>query len=275
MSLRFDIIEVADLMENFYALTGIRIALYDENYNEITGYPKDCLPFCSHMRKIPEFFNQCRKCEKKHLELAKKTGEIIMYKCHANLTEAIYPIINKGTLMGYIMFGQVSNNITEKDVFRKDLLKLAKKYGHCRNELVKKINFKSDRQLIAASKILKTFTSYILLNEVVKLSQVEEFEKIDKYITEHLHENISVSSLCRKFYISRTQLYELCKQHVPTGIASYIKTKRLNKAKELIQTTDMSVVEISQAVGFSNYNYFLQSFKKHFGVQTKIIRKNR
>ena len=62
-------------------------------------------------------------------------------------------------------------------------------------------------------------------------------------------------------------------QYIPGGIATYIKTKRLTKAKELLQSTDMSVSEISQKVGFSDYNYFLKSFKKHYGVSTKIMRK--
>ena len=52
-------------------------------------------------------------------------------------------------------------------------------------------------------------------------------------------------------------LYALCKQYIPGGIASYIKTKRLLKAKELLLTTDISASDISLKVGFSDYNYLM------------------
>ena len=59
------------------------------------------------------------------------------------------------------------------------------------------------------------------------------------------------------------------KQYTSGGIASFIKQKRLKKAKLLIKTTDMKISEISAAVGFSDYNYFLRVFKKEFGVSPK------
>ncbi len=274
MSLRFNTQEIADLMKNFYTLTGIRIVLFDEDYNEIFAYPKECLPFCLHMRQDPNFYNLCCKSDKTSFEICKKTGKLTMYKCHANLIEATSPIMNNGSVIGYIMFGQVCDS-KEKDNFKKELLELSKNYEHFNEDLIKKVKFKSEKQLVAASKILEAFTSYILLKEIIKPSRIELFSAIDEYIAQHLSEDISVTTLCQKFYISRTQLYALCKRYIPVGIASYIKTKRLSKAKELLQTTDMSVADISKAVGFSDYNYFLKSFKKHFGVQTKNIRKNR
>ena len=273
VSLKFNPQELTDLMKNFYTLTGIRIVLFDEDYKEIFAYPKDCLPFCLQMRKDPQFYKLCCESDKVSFETCKKTGKLTMYKCHANLIEATSPIVNNGSIIGYIMFGQVCDS-KDKDSFKKELKILSQKYAHCQEDLIKKIKFKSEKQLVAASKILEMCTSYILLKEIIKPSRVELFSAIDEYITNNLSENITVPLLCEKFYISRTQLYALCKRYIPIGIAAYIKTKRLTKAKELLQTTKMSVGDISKAVGFSDYNYFLKSFKKHFGVQTKSVRKN-
>ena len=275
MSLKFDTTELADLMKNFYTLTGIRIVLFDENYKEIFAYPKDCSPFCLCMRKNSKFYELCCESDKVSFEACKKTGDLTMYKCHAGLIEATSPIMNNGTIIGYIMFGQVSDS-KEKDCFRNTLLELSESYCQSQDirEAIRKIKFKSKKQLVAASKILEACTSYILLKEIIKPSRIELFTAIDEYITTHLSEDITVPSLCQKFNISRTRLYVLCNQYIPVGISTYIKTKRLNKAKELLRTTDMSVADISHAVGFADYNYFLKSFKKHFGVSTKSIRKN-
>ena len=56
------------------------------------------------------------------------------------------------------------------------------------------------------------------------------------------------------------------------GIASFIKLKRLAKAKELVLKTDMPISDISDSVGFSDYNYFLRVFKKHYGVSPKKMK---
>jgi len=275
MSLKFDTKELTDLMKNFNTLTGIRIVLFDEKYNEIFAYPTDCSPFCHCMRKNSEFYEKCCQSDKISFETCKKTGSLTMYKCHAGLIEATSPILNNGSIIGYIMFGQVSDS-KDKEMFLKSLLKLSENYlaDTDSKELVKKVKFKSQKQLIAASKILEACTSYILLKEIIKPSRNHLFCEIDKYITDHLDEEINISLLCQKFNISRTRLYALCNQYISTGISSYIKTKRLNKAKELLSSTEMSVANISNAVGFSDYNYFLKSFKKHFGISTKVVRKN-
>lgn len=275
MSLKFDTQELEDLMKNFYTLTGIRIVLFDENYREIFAYPEECSPFCSYMRKNPDFYQLCCESDKISFETCKKTGSLTMYQCHAGLIEATSPIMNNGSIIGYVMFGQVSDS-KEKDGFRNRLLELSQSYSQedTIRELIKKIKFKSKKQLVAASKILEACTSYILLKEIIKPSRIELFSAIDEYISSNLSENITVPSLCNEFNISRTRLYALCNQYIPGGIAAYVKTKRLAKAKELLRTTKMSVTDISNAVGFSDYNYFLKSFKKHYGVSTKAMRKN-
>ena len=275
MSLKFEDIELADLMKNFYTLTGIRIVLFDENYNEIFAYPADCLPFCQMMRQNEEFYGLCRKSDKMSFETCRKTGELTMYKCHAGLIEAASPIMHNNSIIGYIMFGQVSDS-KDKDEFKTALSNLAAEYGFSDEitDALKKVKFKSKNQLVAASKILEACTSYILLKEIVKPSRIELFNAIDEYISEHLEEDVSVISVCKKFNISRTSLYELFKQYVPGGIALHIKTKRLAKARELLVSTDLSVTDIAHKVGFSDYNYFLMSFKRHFGISTKAVRKN-
>ena len=274
MSLKIDSHELADLMQNFYTLTGIRIVLFDADYEEIFAYPKDSSPFCFFMRQNPEFYELCCKSDAISFDACKKTGALTMYKCHAGLIEATAPVMNNGSIIGYVMFGQVSDS-KEKEEFRNSLLKLSEKYNHSTeiNELIKKVKFKSKKQLVAASKILEACTSYILLKEIIKPSRVKLFSEIDEYISANLSEDITIPSLCKEFKISRTRLYALCNQYISGGIASYIKTKRLSKAKELLRTTDMSVSDITRAVGFSDYNYFLKSFKKHYGVSTKSMRK--
>ena len=96
-------------------------------------------------------------------------------------------------------------------------------------------------------------------------------ELISNYVDMHMSEAISVDDLCKAFNISRTQLYEETKQYT-NGIASFIKLKRLTTAKELVLKTDMPIPTIADSVGFSDYNYFLRVFKKHYGISPKKMK---
>lgn len=273
MSLTFSKDELYNLMYNFHTLTGIRIVLFDDNFREIFAYPEECVPFCARMREIPEFYDMCCKSDKESFDICHRTHSFHMYKCHAGLIECTAPIIDNSSIIGYIMFGQVSDS-KDKSTIKYDLEQVCKSYKCSDNMSAKidKIRAKKTKQLTAASKILEACISYILSSEMVKPSRIQLFNIIDEYISSHLSENLSVESLCKTFNLSRTKLYSTMKPYLTVGIASYIKQKRFSKAKELLKTTDMSVFDISVAVGFSDYNYFLRSFKKYYGTSTKAIK---
>lgn len=55
----------------------------------------------------------------------------------------------------------------------------------------------------------------------------------------------------------------LFKQYFQVSFKEYLLKKRLDKAKILLLSTDMKNYEISDAVGFSDPNYFSTAFKKH------------
>jgi YesN/AraC family two-component response regulator len=105
-------------------------------------------------------------------------------------------------------------------------------------EMAQKIKYKSNKQILAASKILEACTSYILQRELVKPAKKQMLEKIDTYIDDHLSEKITIDTLCNEFSISRTRLYDLMGKQLSGGIASFIKQKRLAHYMERAATYD-------------------------------------
>ena len=273
MPMKFETKELHDLMKNFYILTGIRIVILDESYREIVSYPEGNIPFCAYMRQNPAFETLCRQSDRESFEKCRKTQRLNMYSCHAGLIEASMPIMENGAMIGYIMFGQITDR-KDKECFLQDLSDKCAGYGiPVPAEKIEKIRYKSGQQLIAAANILETCTSYILQKNLIKPSRIQLFNMVDQYITEHMDDNITVESLCETFNISRTRLYTAMKPYVNGGIAAYIRKKRLELAKELLKTTDMGISEICDRVGFSDYNYFLRAFKKQYGLSPKNMKK--
>ena len=260
-------------MENFYTLTRIRIVLFDSEFNEILSYPSDGNSFCSVMRTNAEFDALCKNSDRISFEKCCKTHSLCVYKCHAGLIEATSPIIQNNTIMGYIMFGQITD-IKDKDDIYDFVNGICRKYTFSVPipDKLKKIRYKSQKQILAAAKILDACTSYIILKEMITPKNQHITELISNYVDIHMSEPISVDDLCKAFNISRTQLYDETKQYINSGIAYFIKLKRLAKAKELVLTTDMPIPDISDSVGFSDYNYFLRVFKKHYGISPKKMK---
>ena len=62
--------------------------------------------------------------------------------------------------------------------------------------------------------------------------------------------------------MSRTSLYNKIKTLTTMSISEYINKMRLEKARSLIITTDLTFVEISEKVGFSTARYFSTAFKQ-------------
>ncbi|MBQ8859419.1 MAG: helix-turn-helix transcriptional regulator, partial [Clostridia bacterium] len=85
---------------------------------------------------------------------------------------------------------------------------------------------------------------------------------------------ISVARLCEEFHVSRTYLYTQLEEHTKEGVAGYIREQRLSKAEAMLKITTVPITQVSSAVGFTDYNYFLRVFKKRFGISPKNLRRD-
>ena len=275
MSLKLNNSELYELMENFYVLTGMRIVIFDDKYKEVLAYPEKPSPFCRAMRQNEKFLCLCNKSDKLSFENCKKTKSLIITRCHAGLIEATAPLLDNNTIIGYMMFGQITDN-KDKNSYIEQFTSGYSDYACYNNALkaIKKIKYKKTKQIYAAAKILDACTSYIQIKEMAKSSKIKLVHEIENFIDMHIDEAISIKRLCDEFNVSRTSLYTIMGNHTEHGIAQLIKEKRLQYSKKLLETTNYSIAEISEKIGFSDYNYFLRTFKKRFGISPKKYKKN-
>ena len=173
------------------------------------------------------------------------------------------------------MFGQITDN-KDKDSFIEQFTSNYSNYDCFDNALegIKKIKYKKTKQIYAAAKILDACTSYIQIKEMARPSKQELVHKIENFIDAHISDAKSLKRLCDEFNISRTSLYTIMGNHTENGIAQLIKEKRLQYSKKLLKTTNYSIAEVSEKIGFSDYNYFLRVFKKRFGISPKKYKRN-
>ena len=86
--------------------------------------------------------------------------------------------------------------------------------------------------------------------------------------------NITLTYLSKKYGISISYLSSLIKEELQLSFSEYIASKRVRKAKELLADEKLSIEEIAEQVGYSDYFYFTKVFKKVAGISPSKYRKN-
>ena len=91
-------------------------------------------------------------------------------------------------------------------------------------------------------------------------------DKAKEYISENYsNEDISMRSVAEAVSLSPAYFSSLFKKSAGISFVDYLNGLRISKAKELLCRTSMQISEIAYSVGFRDYRYFGQIFKKHTG----------
>lgn len=107
-------------------------------------------------------------------------------------------------------------------------------------------------------------------NDPVIQKEDRFIRKMNEIILENMGDELfNVNVLCREMAMGKSQLYLKFKALTNQSVAKYIRTARLQKAKELLQTTSMNVTEVGYAVGMKSVSTFSQLFKEEFGESPK------
>ncbi|MDR2806373.1 MAG: response regulator [Dysgonamonadaceae bacterium] len=78
--------------------------------------------------------------------------------------------------------------------------------------------------------------------------------------------HFSIDHLCLELGMNRSKLYSTIKEITGMTLGHYILQLRLDKAGELLKTTDITVTETCYRVGIDSPSYFSKAFKAQFGV---------
>jgi AraC-like DNA-binding protein len=93
----------------------------------------------------------------------------------------------------------------------------------------------------------------------------------DNELTRFLAANLSRDELTRdvilqEMRVSRTRFYELLSATGKDSLPVLINELRMDKARELLKSTELTVGEVAYQVGFAEPSYFTRIFRKHSGV---------
>lgn len=107
--------------------------------------------------------------------------------------------------------------------------------------------------------------SYEESNQLFEKKDVELLKKVRMIIEENLdNPDFNIDSIAQSVGLSRSSFFKKLKNLLGVAPVDFIKEIRLNKAEQLIKTTELSISEIAYAVGFRDAGYFSKCFRSKY-----------
>lgn len=123
----------------------------------------------------------------------------------------------------------------------------------------------------ASDSALKLLFTNFFEGTKIEETNIGKFTKAFEYIDAHLGEKIYIKDLSKLVCLDDKYFSNIFKQTFGTSVQQHILNKRADRAKELL-ATDVTIAEISNALGFFDPASFTNFFKKQVGLSPKQFR---
>lgn len=123
---------------------------------------------------------------------------------------------------------------------------------------------------------------FVLYRDVFRRKELPKEQKQDAinnirlvidYIQENYQQLLTIQDLAGLLHLSEPYFMRFFKKHTGMTCVDYMNDYRMERAVELLQTTNLSIMEISMQVGMHNISYFNRLFKKKYQMTPKEYRK--
>ena len=124
-----------------------------------------------------------------------------------------------------------------------------------------------------------------LMKKLSRIGENEDYQYADKYkhnvvknavqfINTNYKNKMSLQDVADHVAISQVYLCKLFKERVDMGVIQYLRKVRINKAIELLLTTDCTINVLSESVGFTDVKSFYMAFRAQTGVSPASYKKH-
>ncbi len=100
------------------------------------------------------------------------------------------------------------------------------------------------------------------------------FLQMVDYIDSNLNKNCSLQQLAKEMKMNANYLGQVFKRETGETFSAYVTELRIERAKQMLQDEDATIGDVSAALGFNDYFYFLKTFKRVMGITPKQYRQS-
>ena len=223
------------------------------NYNDIAVWEKNNSGYPSKLSEEIDKQLKMNNCEKVY-ELLATSKKSIKDNCLSyNYTQQI--LIELANIIS--KYAREINCFTEKDLHNN----IIEEFG----KLTNIDEFYSWLEDIASS-----VTGFVENKRNTRNQTV--IEKVQDYITQNIQSDLSLNSIADAFYINPFNLSKMFKDEKGINLIDFIVDQRVQKARELLVTTNISIDRIAEMCGYNATSYFIRKFKEKYYETPKQYR---
>ncbi|WP_366777487.1 AraC family transcriptional regulator [uncultured Clostridium sp.] len=160
-------------------------------------------------------------------------------------------------------------------IYSKEIIKngVATKYLHpIYNKFYNKISALNNLKDLQNLELDMVNTYVNLLIYDIEVTNNFVINKILKYLHLNIESEISLEKLAEDLNLSASYISSCFKKQMGISIMKYAKKIRIDRAKVLLTTTDISILDLSVSLGFYDQSHFSKTFKKFTGVSPSKYR---
>lgn len=140
-------------------------------------------------------------------------------------------------------------------------------------------NYVPDQYAELRNRLRTHFNNTDTLLDVLSEQQPKEatfLEKVNTVIIQNMtNSRFDANALSDKLNMSRTQLYRRLLPLIRQSPGRYIRSIKLQKAKDLFETTDLRISEVAYRTGFETASHFTKVFTRKYGVKPSLFCKRK
>lgn len=137
------------------------------------------------------------------------------------------------------------------------------------NNIIVNLKINNDEALQKSDKVKEIIESE---SEKEYIESKSPIQHALEYIDKNLNENTNLEKIAGICSLSSCYFSKLFKKEVGMNFVAYVNNLKINKAKEVLKSTDIPILNIALDLGFEDCGYFIRVFKKIEGVTPKKYR---
>jgi AraC-like DNA-binding protein/ligand-binding sensor protein len=265
--------KVRQLFNHFTELFNIRIAYFTPEGEEYrVGLNRAWCPYCTLLRRKLGNEALCLDSDSKIREKARASGEMIVYRCHGGLVEAVKPLFSDDELFGFVMIGQIRS---VEEIPPGKLSQWNKKFANdeLRNAF-RAVPLISSATLSHLLPLFSSLVDLIITKKMIALLGRHPLVSVITRISEHPEEDLSLTQVAAMIGKSVSRTAHMFSEIYSKSFKEIQREIRMQKAVELLVVSkSMGIKEIASYCGYDDPLYFSRSFKRHFGITPSSLKR--
>ncbi|MDZ8261113.1 AraC family transcriptional regulator [Nostoc sp. ChiQUE01b] len=127
--------------------------------------------------------------------------------------------------------------------------------------------------LLAVHLLKRYSTQQFIIREYTGGLPKHKLKEAIAYINDNLDQNLSLAEIAAIAQISPHYFASLFKQSIGIAPHQYVTKCRVERAKSLLGKRELSVIQVSQLVGFQSQSHFTKVFRKYIGITPQAFKK--